>query len=76
MTTDVRTWACAMGTEVQTWACAMGTEGMLLLGVALERHEQMSIHSNRAPVTGHTNQPINKSSLGKMKFSGLLKEHG
>lgn len=50
-----------MTTEVQSWAHAMGTEGILLLGVALERHEQMSIHSNRAPVTGHTKQPINKS---------------
>lgn len=33
-----------MTTEVQSWARKVGTEGMLLLGVALEKHEQMSVH--------------------------------
>lgn len=33
-----------MTTEVQSWASVVDTEEMLLLGVALERHEQMSMH--------------------------------
>lgn len=33
-----------MTTEVQSWAREVGAEGALLLGVALERHEQMSVH--------------------------------